>query len=86
LFLYTDGVADQFCAQDQRKFSRTRLERTLMEAAHRSAAEQMEHFVKTFEDWRGETPLVDDLLLVAVVPQNCWRSVQAEEDDEQVAA
>jgi len=29
---------------------------------------------------------VDDLLLVSVVPQACWRSVQAEEDDEQVAA
>jgi serine phosphatase RsbU (regulator of sigma subunit) len=80
LFLYTDGVADQFCARDQRKFSRSRLEHTLMQAADRSAAEQMEHFTGVFENWQGETPQVDDLLLVSVVPQNCWRTLFEDED------
>lgn len=84
LFLYTDGIADQFCARDQRKFSRNRLERTLMEAAFRSPSEQMEHFTAAFDDWRGDTPLVDDALLVALVPQPCWRSI-CEEDEERAA-
>jgi serine phosphatase RsbU (regulator of sigma subunit) len=82
LFLYTDGVADQFCAKDQRKFSRTRLENTLMQAADRSSSEQMDHFLKAFDEWRGETPQVDDLLLVSVVPHSCWRTVREEDEND----
>jgi hypothetical protein len=42
----------------------------------------MDHFVKAFDEWRGETPQVDDLLLVSVVPHACWRTVREEEDDD----
>jgi serine phosphatase RsbU (regulator of sigma subunit) len=83
LFLYTDGVADQFCANDQRKFTRARLEATLQEAHGMAAEAQMAHFENAFEAWRGETPLVDDILLVGVVPAQCWHSIadQALESD-----
>jgi|GEM_PF-2165868 len=74
LFLYTVGAVDQFCANDQRKFSRARLEATLQEAAHLSPDAQMEHLLRTFAAWKGETPLVDDLLLVGAVPAACWRT------------
>ena len=63
-----------------------RLENTLMQAADRRASEQMDHFVKAFDEWRGETPQVDDLLLVSVVPHACWRTVrEAEQDDDDLA-
>jgi serine phosphatase RsbU (regulator of sigma subunit) len=78
-FLYTDGVADQFCMNDHRKFSRGRIERTLMEASDRPAEEQLARFVRTFDAWRGDTPLVDDLLFVSVVPAACWHSIEDEE-------
>ena len=84
LFLYTDGVADQFCADDRRKFTRGRLERTLREAAHLPAHAQMAHFQDTFAQWRGDTPLVDDVLLVGTIPAACWHS--AELDDQEEAA
>lgn len=74
-FLYTDGVADQFCVNDHRKFSRGRIERTLMEASSLTAEEQLGQFVQVFDAWRGSTPLVDDLLLVSVVPASCWHSI-----------
>lgn len=79
LFLYTDGVADQFCSRDQRKFSRSRIESTLLEGTRMGPEEQLAHFERVFEDWRGETPLVDDLLLVSVVPASCWHHIADDE-------
>lgn len=76
LFLYTDGVADQFCAKDQRKFTRARLEATLQQASHLTPAAQMEQLLHTLNTWKGETPLVDDMLFVGVVPAACWRTIQ----------
>jgi serine phosphatase RsbU (regulator of sigma subunit) len=75
LFLYTDGIADQFCAKDQRKFTRARLEATLKEAAHLSPDAQMSHLLQTINTWRGDTPLVDDMLFVGAVPAACWRTI-----------
>jgi serine phosphatase RsbU (regulator of sigma subunit) len=75
LFLYTDGIADQFCAKDQRKFTRARLEATLKEAAHLSPDAQMSHLLQTINTWRGNTPLVDDMLFVGAVPAACWRTI-----------
>ncbi len=74
LFLYTDGVADQFCANDRRKFTRARLEACIVGAASLAPEDQIESFQRTFAEWRGETPLLDDILLVGVVPAACWRS------------
>jgi serine phosphatase RsbU (regulator of sigma subunit) len=79
LFMYTDGVADQFCAKDHRKFSRARLERTLREACELAPADQLAHFEAVFGAWRGRTELVDDVLLVGVVPAACWQSILDDE-------
>lgn len=85
LFLYTDGVADQFCAMDKRKFTRARLESSILEAASLSAEDQIAHFERLFAEWRGDTPLVDDILLVAVVPASCWRSLEHDEMESDAA-
>lgn len=79
LFLYTDGVADQFCAKDKRKFSRARLEASIVGAASLSAEDQIARFESLFAEWRGDTPLVDDILLVALVPASCWQSLDHDE-------
>jgi hypothetical protein len=50
-----------------------------MEASDRPAEEQLARFVRTFDAWRGDTPLVDDLLFVSVVPAACWHSIEDEE-------
>lgn len=85
LFMYTDGVADQFCAKDKRKFSRSRLEAKLTEGAQLSAKEQLAQFEDTFSQWRGDTPLVDDVLLVSATLAPCWRSVSVVEQDRNAA-
>lgn len=85
LFLYTDGVADQFCADDKRKFSRSRLESTINEGAHLSAKAQMERFENEFNAWRGDTPPVDDVLLVSAVVASCWKTIVPEERETSAA-
>ncbi len=85
LFLYTDGVADQFCADDRRKFSRSRLESTINEGAHLSAKAQMDRFENEFNAWRGATPPVDDVLLVSAVVAACWKTIVHEERETSAA-
>lgn len=85
LFLYTDGVADQFCANDKRKFSRTRLEYAIGAGSHLSPKAQMERFENEFEAWRGDTPPVDDMLLVSAVVASCWKSIEPEERETSAA-
>ncbi|MBX2980368.1 MAG: SpoIIE family protein phosphatase [Flavobacteriales bacterium] len=79
IFMYTDGVADQFCAEDRHKFTRARLERTLHESSEMAPDAQMTHFQQVFSTWRGETPMVDDTLLVSIVPAACWHSLEEED-------
>ena len=79
IFMYTDGVADQFCAEDRHKFTRARLERTLRQTANMEAASQMAHFEQVFGSWKGDTPLVDDSLMVSIVPAACWQSLDDQE-------
>lgn len=79
LFLYTDGVADQFCTDDKRKFSRARLESVITDSARLAAKEQMDNFQEEFNTWRGDTPPVDDVLLVSVVVASCWKTIVHDE-------
>lgn len=84
--MYTDGMVDQFCAKDQRKFNRSRLEATLTEAAHLQPDAQMEHLVNAFDEWKGSTPLIDDVLLVSLVPAPCWHTRAALDQGNEAAA
>jgi serine phosphatase RsbU (regulator of sigma subunit) len=79
LFLYTDGVADQFCADDQRKFTRSRLESTLRKVSHLTTSQQVEYFRTMFDKWRGDTPPVDDVLLVGLMPDPCWYTIACDD-------
>jgi serine phosphatase RsbU (regulator of sigma subunit) len=85
IFIYTDGLADQFCRNDRKKFSRARIEATLLESGHLSLDAQLARFERTFENWRGGTPLVDDVLLVSVIPHACWRTISLGNSSEAAA-
>jgi serine phosphatase RsbU (regulator of sigma subunit) len=86
LFMYTDGMVDQFCAKDQRKFNRSRLETTLTDAAHLHPEAQMQHLLHVFDEWKGTTPLIDDVLLVSLVPAHCWHTRMAADQGNEAAA
>ena len=86
LFMYTDGMVDQFCANDQRKFNRSRLEATLNDAAHLHPEAQMQHLLNVFNEWKGNTPLIDDVLLVSMVPAHCWHTRVLSDENNEAAA
>ncbi|MBK7483079.1 MAG: SpoIIE family protein phosphatase [Flavobacteriales bacterium] len=77
IHLFTDGILDQFCANDQRRFTLGRLERILSEAKDRTPGDQMDHLLNAFEEWRGSTEQIDDILMVSLVPASAWYSEAA---------
>jgi serine phosphatase RsbU (regulator of sigma subunit) len=74
IHLFTDGILDQFCANDQRRFTLGRLVRILSEAKDRTPGDQMGHLLNAFEEWRGSTEQIDDILMVSLVPARAWYS------------
>jgi serine phosphatase RsbU (regulator of sigma subunit) len=72
LYLFTDGVTDQFCEQEVRKYSLKRLESALhglREAPFKDVQNQLQ---SSFQLWRGGTAQVDDMLIIGVRPQVAW--------------
>ena len=73
VYLYTDGVTDQFnAADDAMKFTAPRLRELIMANQHRTLLQQKMVFEQAFDEWRtspqtGEmTHQTDDILLVGV--------------------
>ncbi|HRX69370.1 MAG TPA: hypothetical protein P5200_13435, partial [Tenuifilaceae bacterium] len=63
---FSDGYVDQFGGPDQRKFMIKKLKELLVEIHMKPMAEQREILHKTLVDWQGETPRIDDVVLMGV--------------------
>lgn len=66
LYLYTDGYADQFGGDKQKKFKYKQLHETLSSASNGSLAEQKKILENTFENWKGNNPQTDDVLIIGI--------------------
>ncbi len=71
LYLFTDGITDQFGGQltpwgRYAKLGRTRLRLFLQETACLSLAEQQAAFIQFFTDWMGNLKQLDDVLLACI--------------------
>ncbi len=66
LYTFSDGYVDQFGGPDQRKFMIKKLKELLVEIHMKPMAEQREILHKTLVDWQGETPRIDDVVLMGV--------------------
>jgi phosphoserine phosphatase RsbU/P len=65
LLLYSDGVEDQLCAEEE-EYGRERL-RNLMRATYRLAPQQITQTIfGALDDFRGATPLTDDQTVIAL--------------------
>ena len=67
LFLFSDGVTDQFGGPDQKKFMSKRLREMVTGSAAMSIADREQHFVKVFEEWKSGMEQTDDMTLINVV-------------------
>ncbi|MFC2151095.1 two-component regulator propeller domain-containing protein [Bacteroidota bacterium] len=64
LYLYSDGFQDQFGGENKKKFLPKNLNNLLLEISNKSAQEQLEILNDTLEDWKGEEPQVDDIIIL----------------------
>jgi serine phosphatase RsbU (regulator of sigma subunit) len=65
-YIFSDGYADQFGGPKQRKFMSMQLRETLVAIAGMPMLQQGERLNKIFEEWRGDSPQIDDVTLIGV--------------------
>lgn len=66
LYLFSDGVTDQFGGDNQRKFSKKRFVDLLFEISDDSISLQEAKIKEAFTEWTGDTAQLDDILVVGV--------------------
>jgi len=65
-YVFSDGYADQFGGPNQKKFMSMQLRETLVAMAGMPMLKQGERLNEIFEEWRGDSPQIDDVTLIGV--------------------
>jgi serine phosphatase RsbU (regulator of sigma subunit)/Tfp pilus assembly protein PilF len=65
-YIFSDGFVDQFGGEKNMKFKSRRYKELLVELQEKSMEEQGEILDKTVDEWRGDIPQVDDIIIVGV--------------------
>jgi ligand-binding sensor domain-containing protein/serine phosphatase RsbU (regulator of sigma subunit) len=66
IYLFSDGLPDQFGGSDGKKMKIARLKRLIEQVADKPMSEQKVLISGFYEDWKGEYEQVDDILLIGV--------------------
>ncbi|MBA3680314.1 MAG: tetratricopeptide repeat protein [Bacteroidetes bacterium] len=64
IYLTTDGYIDQIGGQNNKKFLSSRFEKLLAHMYSLSVEKQQYVLEETFEDWKGESKQIDDVLVI----------------------
>lgn len=67
IFLFSDGITDQFGGWDRKKFMTKRLKDLVASSAALNVAEREALFTKTFDVWKAAMEQTDDMTLINVV-------------------
>jgi serine phosphatase RsbU (regulator of sigma subunit) len=65
-YIFSDGYCDQFGGPKQKKFMSMQLKEILVAMAGKPMLQQGERLNDIFEEWRGDSPQVDDVTLIGV--------------------
>jgi serine phosphatase RsbU (regulator of sigma subunit) len=65
-YIFSDGYADQFGGPKEKKFMTSQLKETIVAMVNEPMLKQGERLNEIFEEWRGESPQVDDVTLIGV--------------------
>ncbi len=65
-YIFSDGYCDQFGGPKQKKFMSNQLKETLVAMAGKPMLQQGERLNEIFEEWRKDSPQVDDVTLIGV--------------------
>jgi serine phosphatase RsbU (regulator of sigma subunit) len=65
-YIFSDGYCDQFGGPKQKKFMSMQLKETLVAMTGKPMLHQGERLNDIFEEWRGDSPQVDDVTFIGV--------------------
>jgi serine phosphatase RsbU (regulator of sigma subunit) len=65
-YIFSDGYSDQFGGPNQKKFMSNQLREALVAMEGMPMLKQGERLNEIFEEWRGDSPQVDDVTLIGV--------------------
>lgn len=65
-YLFSDGYADQFGGPQGKKLMTKKLKELFLEGQTKSMRDQENHLADFFENWRGNTEQLDDVLIIGV--------------------
>lgn len=66
IYLFSDGMADQFGGPAGKKFKYKQLKELLAANGQQSVADQKESIEKLFVEWKGSLEQVDDVTLMGI--------------------
>lgn len=66
IYMFTDGVVDQFGGEKNKKFKRERLKQLLLDFCDKNMEIQSKEILNRFENWRGENEQIDDVLIMGI--------------------
>lgn len=66
LFLFTDGITDQFGGDRNKKYNPARLRQFLLMNNHLALPELKERLIKEIAEWQGSYEQTDDILLIGL--------------------
>lgn len=66
LYLFTDGYADQFGGEKQKKLTTKRLKEIFIQIANLPTEKQKNYLKNFMDDWKNQTEQVDDILVIGV--------------------
>jgi serine phosphatase RsbU (regulator of sigma subunit) len=66
IYMFSDGLPDQFGGSDGKKMKIARLKRLIEDLSSHPMSEQKEMVTKFFFDWKGDYEQVDDVLMMGV--------------------
>ena len=66
LYVFSDGYADQFGGERNKKFMTKRFRELLMEIHNQPLKKQKELLTQRIHDWMGENQQVDDILIIGI--------------------
>jgi serine phosphatase RsbU (regulator of sigma subunit)/HAMP domain-containing protein len=66
LYLFSDGLADQFGGPNNKKFMRKQLNEILLNIAHENCTSQRKKIEDTLLNWKGQEEQTDDILLIGI--------------------
>jgi serine phosphatase RsbU (regulator of sigma subunit) len=67
IYMFSDGYMDQFGENEKKRFSKSRFIKLLNDISNKPIIERSKILEAELDDWRGNQPQIDDILIVGVV-------------------